>query len=146
MRTIRRLDLGDAQNLLAAARDRATAIGVPMCTAVCDESGVLLAFERMDGGKVTSVSIALDKAYTAAGARNATSFYGGVSRPGGPAWGISGSNNGRFNVVGGGLPVVVEGEVVGAIGVSSGTSAQDEDVAKAAVEALYRRLGAGIAE
>jgi len=133
VRTVRRLDIGDARALLAAARARADEIGVPMCTAVVDESGVLLAFERMDGGKVSSVSIAVDKAFTAACARNATAFYGEASQPGKPAWGIAYTNGGRFNVIGGGQPLVADGEVVGGIGVSSGTAAQDDDVAQAAV-------------
>lgn len=132
----RRLDLDDARRLLAAAEKRATEIGVPMCTAVVDDAGLLLAFERMDGGKVSSVSIAMDKAFTAAAARRPTSFYGEASLPGSPSWGIDHTNGGRFCVIGGGVPVVVDGEVVGGIGVSSGTAAQDEDVATTAVAAF----------
>lgn len=112
-----------------------------MCNAVVDESGVLIAFERMDGGKVTSISIAVDKAFTAAGARNTTAFYGEVSQPGNAAWGIASSNGGRFSVIGGGQPILVDGEVVGAVGVSSGTAAQDDDVAGFAVEAFSQRTG-----
>ncbi|MGH8869824.1 MAG: GlcG/HbpS family heme-binding protein [Actinomycetes bacterium] len=137
MITIRRLDLADAQELLDAAAEKAREIGVPMCTAVADEAGNLLAFSRMDGGKVSSISIAIDKAFTAAAARNDTSFYGGVSRPGEAAWGINQTNGGRFCVIGGGMPLVVEGVIVGGIGVSSGTAAQDEQVAESAVERWY---------
>lgn len=134
--TIRRLDLADARVLIEAAVLRATDMGVPQCVAVADESGTLIAFERMDGGKVSSVSIAVDKAFTAAVARNATSFYGEASQPGSPAWGINQTNLGRFCVIGGGLPVLADGDFVGGIGVSSGTAAQDEEVARAAVEAF----------
>lgn len=136
MMTIRRLDLADAQLLVEAAVAKAVEMGVPQCIAVTDDAGTLIAFERMDGGKVSSVSISIDKAFTAAVARNATSFYGQVSQPGGPAWGINQTNDGRFNVIGGGLPVVVDGAVVGGVGVSSGTAVQDEEVAQAAVEAF----------
>jgi len=134
--TSRRLDLVDARRLLDAAAERSSQIGVPMCTAVTDGSGVLIAFERADGGKVSSVTIAMDKAFTAATSRRPTSFYGGASQPGGPAWGIDKTNHGRFCVIGGGVPIIVESEVVGAIGVSSGTAAQDEDVACWAVRAF----------
>lgn len=143
MKLIRRLDLADARALIAAAVTKAEEIAVPQCIAVTDESGTLIAFERMDGGKVSSVSIAVDKAFTAAVARNATSFYGEASRPDAPAWGINQTNQGRFCVIGGGLPLVVDGVVVGGIGVSSGTAAQDIEVAEAAVDAFMADLPSG---
>jgi len=133
MLTIRRLDTEDARCILRAAHDAAKELGVPMCTAVVDESGVLIAFERMDGGKVSSVPIAIDKAFTAAAARNTTAFYGDESNPRSPTWRIAGSNGGRFSAIGGGVPVIVDGTVVGGIGVSSGTAAQDIEVAEAAL-------------
>lgn len=134
MQTFRRLDLQDARGLVQQAVQKATEIGVPQCIAITDESGTLIAFDRMDGGKVSSVAIAIDKAFTAAVARNATSFYGNASQPGKPAWGINQTNGGRFCVIGGGLPIIVDDAVVGGIGVSSGTAAQDEVVAQAAVD------------
>jgi uncharacterized protein GlcG (DUF336 family) len=134
MLTIQRLDIADARLLLAGARARSEAIGVPMCIAITDESGNLIAFERMDGGKVTSTTIAIDKSYTASGAKRATHEYGVVSQPGGPAYGINSAIGGRLMVVGGGLPVAVDGVVVGGIGVSSGTPAQDQDVAQAGID------------
>jgi len=134
MLTINRLDIADARVLIEGARARATEIGVPMCIAITDDSGNLIAFERMDGGKVTSTIIAMDKAYTAAGAKKATHEYGEISQPGKPAYGISSAIGGRLMVVGGGLPILVDGAVVGAIGISSGTPAQDQDVAQAGID------------
>jgi len=136
MMTIKRLDLEDAGVLLAGARARAAEIGVPMCIAITDEGGNLVAFERMDGGKVTSITIAIDKSFTASGAKKATHEYGEVSQPGAPVYGIASAIGGRLMVVGGGLPVVVDGDVVGGIGVSSGTPAQDRDVAQAGIDAF----------
>lgn len=133
MLTIRRLDLTDARRLIAAARARADEIGVPMCIAVTDESGQLIAFERMDGGKVTSTTIAIDKAFTAAAAKKATHEYGAASQPGAPAYGIASAIGGRLMVVGGGFPIIVDSDVIGGIGVSSGTPAQDQDVAQAGI-------------
>lgn len=140
MMTIRRLDLADAGLLLAGARAHANRIGVPMCIAITDEGGNLVAFERMDGGKVTSITIAIDKAFTAAGAKKATHEYGEVSQPGKPVYGIASAIGGRLMVVGGGLPVVVDAEVVGGIGVSSGTPMQDREVAEAGIAAFLAEL------
>jgi uncharacterized protein GlcG (DUF336 family) len=137
----RSLDAQDARVLLAAAATRAEEIGVPMCTAVVDAAGVLIAFERMDGGKVSSVAIAIDKAFTAAAARRETAFYGDADNPNSPAWRIHGTNGGRFSTIGGGIPIVIDGEVVGGIGVSSGSQAQDVEVAGAAVAAFVEAAG-----
>ncbi|HZD66266.1 MAG TPA: heme-binding protein [Acidimicrobiales bacterium] len=143
MLTTRRLDIADARCVLEGAGRRAEEIGVPMCTAVVDHAGVLVAFERLDGGKVSSVDIAIDKAYTAAAARKETAFYGDDTEPNSPAWRIHGTNGGRFSTIGGGVPVIVDGEVVGGIGVSSGTATQDVDVAEAALAHFHAHQGAG---
>ncbi len=137
MQTVRRLSVDEARVLLAGAARRSEEIGVPMCTAVVDESGNLIAFERLDCAKVTSISIAIDKAFTGGGARNSTRFYAEHTVPGGPTWGIHLTNSGRFCIVGGGFPVTDEdGTVVGGIGVSGGSAEQDEDVAQAALATL----------
>lgn len=143
MLKINRISLEDARVLISGARARAEQIGVAMCIAVTDESGQLIAFERMDGGKVTSTIIAQDKAFTAAGAKRTTESYGVASQPGSPAYGINSAIGGRLVVVGGGLPVVVDGDVVGGIGLSSGTPAQDAECAQAGVD-LFLKLSASI--
>ena len=120
--------------MLEGARAHAATIGVPMCIAIADAAGNLVAFERMDGGKVTSITIAIDKAFTAAAARKATHEYGDVSQPGKPAYGINSAIGGRLMIVAGGLPVTIDNEIVGSIGISSGTPAQDLEVARAALE------------
>ena len=140
MLTIKRLSIEDARVLIEGARAKAEEIGVPMCIAVTDESGQLMAFERMDGGKITSTIIAQDKAYTAAGAKRTTESYGAASQPGSPAFGINSAIGGRLMVVGGGVPVMIDGEVVGAIGLSSGTPAQDTQCAQAGIEHFISTL------
>ncbi len=140
MLTIKRLSIEDARVLIEGARAKAEEIGVPMCIAITDESGQLMAFERMDGGKITSTIIAQDKAYTAAGAKRTTESYGVASQPGSPAYGINSAIGGRLMVVGGGLPVIIDGEVVGAIGLSSGTPAQDTQCAQAGIEHFISSL------
>jgi uncharacterized protein GlcG (DUF336 family) len=133
MLTIRRLSVEDADVLIAGARDKSNEIGIPMCIAVTDESGHLIQFERMDGGKISSISIAIDKAFTAAVARRGTHVYNGLCVPGEPTFGIHISNGGHFSVIGGGLPVYVDDEIVGGIGISSGTAAEDLVVAEGAI-------------
>jgi len=88
----------------------------------------------MDGGKTSSVIVAQDKAYTAAAARKATHDYNAACVPGNLVFGIHTSQGGRLCVVGGGLPVVVDGEVVGGIGLSSGSPQQDMDCAQAGID------------
>ncbi|MEP5759855.1 MAG: heme-binding protein [Litoreibacter sp.] len=136
MLTVKRLDIDDAYALVAGARAMAEEIGVPMCIAITDESGNLIAFERMNGGKITSINLAIDKSFTAAGVRKSTHALGEVSHPEQPAYGLSSTLGGRMVVVAGGLPVLSDGEVVGGIGISSGSPAQDLQVAEAGIRAF----------
>jgi uncharacterized protein GlcG (DUF336 family) len=140
MLTITRLDHSDAQLLIQGAREKATEIGIPMCIAITDESGNLIAFERMDGGKITSITVAQDKAFTASAARKATHEYNQACVPGNLVFGIHTALGGRLCVVGGGLPITVNGEVVGGIGLSSGTPQQDMDCAAAGIEHFLNSL------
>ncbi len=140
MLTIQRLSIDDAKVLIDGARAEASKIGIPMCIAVVDESGNLIAFERMDGGKITSVTVAQDKAFTAAAARKATHEYNAVAVPGNLAFGINSMLGGRLSIVGGGLPVSVAGAVVGGIGLSSGTPQQDMQCAQAGIDHFLATL------
>lgn len=140
MLTIKRIDQADAQTLIEGARKKATEIGVPMCIAIADDAGHLVAFERMDGGKITSTTIAIDKAFTAAAAKRATHVISELSQPGKPIYGINTSIGGRMMIVGGGLPVTVDGEIVGSIGISSGTPTQDVECAQAGIDHFEKSL------
>ncbi len=133
MLDIKRLSLADAQILIEGAKRKSAAIGVPMCVAVVDESGNLIAFERMDGAKVLSVGLAQDKAFAAAVSRRPTHEYNEMCKPGNLAFGIHTSSGGRFSTVGGGFPVVLDNTVVGGIGLSGGAAEQDMEVARAAI-------------
>ena len=134
MLSIPRLSYEEARILIEGAERKAAEIGVPMCIAVSDESGNLNAFKRMDGSKVLSVSLSQDKAFTAAVSRRGTHEYNAECIPGNLVFGIHTSCNGRFAVLGGDLPVVVDGIVVGGIGLSSGTPVQDMACAQAAID------------
>jgi len=141
MLTVKRLSLDEAQILIDGAAEKARAIKVPMCIAVTDESGHLLKFDRMDGGKISSISIAVDKAFTGAVARKGTHVYNELCQPGKPTFGIHITNSGHFSIIGGGLPVTVEGEIVGGVGVSSGNAEQDVACAEAALAHFHARTG-----
>ena len=134
MLNIKRLSLEDARLLIRGAERRAKAIKVPMVIAVTDESGHLIAFERMDGGKILSTTLAFDKAMTAAVSRKATHEYNEAAIPGQLTFGVQTSLGGRFCIVGGGRPVVIGGTIVGGIGVSGGAPEQDMDVAQAGID------------
>jgi uncharacterized protein GlcG (DUF336 family) len=136
MLTVARIATEEAQGLIEHARKLSEEMGVPMCIAVVDESGYLVTFERMNRAKITSVSIAIDKAFTAAGALNPTAFYGQVSQPGGASWGINQTNGGHFCVIPGGQPIRVDGTIIGGIGLSGGSAVQDDEIAVAVAEAF----------
>jgi uncharacterized protein GlcG (DUF336 family) len=131
-----KLTLEGAKLMLLASERKARQIGVPMDIAIVDEGGNLLAFERMDGAKITGIDIAINKAFTAAASRRGTHEYAEVASPGKPAFGIHVSNQCRFVIFGGGLPILVKGEVIAGIGCSSGTAEQDRLVAQAGIDAL----------
>jgi uncharacterized protein GlcG (DUF336 family) len=138
-----KLTLNDARLVLEGAEARAKAIGVDMDVAVVDDGGHLLAFIRMDNARVTSIDVAISKAFTAACARRATHEYAAVAGAGGPAFGIQVSNQGRFMIVGGGLPIFVNGVIAGGIGCSSGSPEQDREVAQAGIDRLFQVLVGG---
>lgn len=141
MLKINRLSIDEARILIQGATDKSAQMNVPQCIAVCDESGNLISFDRMNGGKVSSISIAIDKAFTAAVAKKGTHIYNELCQPGKPTFGIHITNGGRFCIIGGGLPVTVDGEIVGGIGISSGTAEQDVEVAQAALDYFYAKSG-----
>lgn len=146
MLTVKRLSLDDAERLIAGAVDRAGKIGVPMCVAVVDEGGHPIAFVRMNGGKILSTRLAEDKAFTAAVSRRGTHEYNERSQPGNLVFGIHTAYQGRFCIVGGGLPVLDGDDVVGGIGVSGGAPEQDMDCAAAGLAHWRGARGGGAAD
>ncbi len=135
------LTLAGAKNMLEAAEGKAMQMGLNMDIAVVDDGGNLLVFHRMLGAKITGIDIAINKAFTAAGTRLPTANYVEAARPDGGAFGIHVSNQGRFMVFPGGLPVFIDGHPVGGIGASSGTGEQDAEVCQAGIDALYKAIG-----
>ncbi len=134
MRTVPKLTLNEANAIIQACVEKAEAMGLDMDIAVTDDGGHLIAFQRMNDARVTSINIAIDKAFTASGARKSTREYGDAAQPGKPAYGINSALQGRIILLAGGLPLFSNDTIVGGVGCSSGTPDQDEEVAQAGVD------------
>src|SRR5436305_10866795 len=139
MLTIRTLSLAEAQVTLDAAQAKSEELGVPEVLCVADASGYPIALRRLDGGKVTSVQIALNKAFTAAGHRRPTHQYKNAL-PGEEAFGIFTQHEGRFTVFVGGFPIFVDGQCVGSIAASGGNGEQDIACCEAGIAAFLATL------
>ena len=140
MKMVPSLTLDDARVIMAACERKAREIGVDMDIAVTDDSGFLLMFHRMENARITSIDIAINKAFTAAASRKSTRVYAETSGPGGPSFGIHTSNQGRFTIFAGGLPIFIDDRIAGGVGCSSGSPDQDEAVAQAGLDALLKHL------
>src|SRR5215207_9236260 len=130
------ITLEEAQRIVSAAVHKAQQMGQTMNIAVMDAGRNLVAFQRMDGAWVASIDIAIDKAFTSAGRGLTTRDIGEMAQPGQPLFGINTTNGGRIVIFAGGIPLMRDGEVVGAIGVSGGTVDEDHEVAEAGVAAF----------
>lgn len=134
-----KLTLEGARAVLAAAERHALDIRVPMNIAVVDDGAHLLAFERMDGAKPASIAVSLVKARAAAMRRAATGpAMAGDQVNVALAVGLGLAASDHQTPIRGGVPLLVDGQVVGAIGVSAGTEDQDLDVARAGAAAIEK--------
>jgi uncharacterized protein GlcG (DUF336 family) len=130
------VSLAAADRVIDAARRRADRVGVPMNVAVVDAGGNLVAFARMDGAWLGSIAIAKNKAYTARAFDMSTKALAELSRPGAPAFGLADGTDRPVAIFPGGVPLLADGVVVGAVGVSGGKPDQDHDVAEAGAAAF----------
>lgn len=127
-KTVLRLTYEGAQQLLAAAVGHAAKMGVPQCIAIVDDGCNLLAFARMDGARVLSITSAQRKAMTAATTGKPTGdIHHEIEIK------LAIATDGAIVNLMGGLPIIVEGQVIGGIGIGSGTGEQDREIANAAL-------------
>jgi glc operon protein GlcG len=138
------LNLAGAEKILEAAKAKATEMGLKLNIAIVDDGGHLVAFVRMDGARPASGYTALTKAVAAATFRQET---GPLPAKGEPDLLLSLSlqstalaGGGKGTALKGGAPIVIDGQVAGAVGVGGGTGEQDLEVAKAGIAALVSAL------
>jgi glc operon protein GlcG len=139
------LNLTGAEAVLAAARKKAEVMKLKVNVAVVDDGGHQLAFARMDGARPASTYTAITKAVTAATFRQET---GPLPPKGEPdvllnlsLQNAAAASGGKLTTLKGGVPIVIDGQVVGAVGVGGGSGEQDAEVAKAGIKALLDALG-----
>ncbi len=128
------LTLDDLKKIAAGAEAEANKNKWNVSIAICDDGGHLLFYQRLDGAAPISSHIAPQKARTAAIGRRNTKVYEDMV------------NGGRFSALSmpeathleGGVPIIVEGEVIGAVGVSGVKSSEDAQIAEAGIKALLR--------
>lgn len=128
-----RMCLADALKLIEKGQKMAETIHVPMVITVVDDGGNLVAMHRMDDSLLASISISYSKAYTAVSLRAPTEEAAKDILPGQPLYGLQQTHPGRFCIFGGGIPIIVNGRLIGGLGVSGGTVEQDMAVARYAV-------------
>lgn len=129
------IDAKVASAIIEAAREQAERLDVRVSIAVVDSGGNLKAFLRMDGAEVAGPTLAPDKAYTALAHRTPTHELAKLAAPGGPLFGLHACAGGRYVIFGGGIPIVANGDVVGAVGVSGASVDEDVACASAGIEA-----------
>src|SRR5579883_3162760 len=140
-----RLTLAGARAILAGAEAKARAMGWKMNIAVVDDGGHLLSFERMDGARPASGYTAITKATTAATFRQPSGpVPAGTTSPD-PLLNLSLqhaalASGGKLTTLYGGVPVVVDGQVIGGVGVGGGSGEQDAQVARAGIQALLDQI------
>lgn len=137
------LNLAGAELIVAACKKKAEAAGLKMNIAVVDDGGHLLSFARMDGARPASAYTAMCKAISAATFRQET---GPLPLKGEPdlllSLSLQSASGGKITSLKGGVPIVVDGQIVGAVGLGGGTGEQDAEVAKAGIQALLDDLQA----
>ena len=122
--------LENLHRMARRAEEKAKQLGVPVVFAAVDQGGNLVLLQRMEGALLASIEIAAGKAYTASALKMATHELGQAAGQNGPLYGIETAIPGKIVLFGGGFPYLVNGEVVGGIGVSGGTVEQDMEIAR----------------
>jgi len=137
--TKKSLNLAVTKVIVAAAEKEAMKNGWAMFITVIDEGGTMMAMERLDDAQIGSLDVSIGKAQTSLKFKRPSKVFDDL---------INGGRNALLGLPGvtpieGGFPLMADGKVIGAIGVSGGTSAQDAQVAQAGVAALEALLKAG---
>jgi glc operon protein GlcG len=140
------LNLAGAEKIVDAAKRKATVMGLKANIAVVDDGGHLLAFARMDGARPASAYTAQTKAAAAATFRQETGTLPPKTEPdillNLSLQNAAAASGGKLTTLKGGVPVLIDGQVVGAVGVGGGSGEQDAEVARAGIQALLEEIRA----
>ena len=128
--TMTKMTLSAAKKTIEAVEKKALEMGVKAVTAISDAGGNPIAVESMDDAFIASYDIAVNKAFTVVSLKMPTKNLASLAAPGGSLYGIQFTNNGKIVIFGGGEPLCGKnGEIIGGLGVSGGSEAQDSELA-----------------
>ena len=119
------LTLDEARRIIRRVEAEAERIGVKAVVAAANSGANIIAVECMDDAYIASYDIAVNKAFTSVSLKMATKTLKPLAQPGGSLYGIQHTNNGKIVIFGGGVPLIRNGKVIGAIGVSGGSEEED---------------------
>ena len=132
-----------AKQLMEIIEKRAEAVGLKAVIALCNAHGNPIAVHCMDDAFLVSYDVATKKAYTSVAVKMSTMELSKIAQPGQTFYGVDKLDGGKIIIFGGGIPLKVDGKIVGGLGISGGTGEQDHDLAlfgEAAFQELIRLL------
>ncbi len=129
-----KITLKMAKEILEKSERKAELINVPAVITIVDDGGNLIAQHRMDDSLLISIKVSFSKAYTALALKMSTEKLNDLVLPGKPLYGLESVGHGELCILGGGIPIVSNGNIIGAIGVSGGSIDEDIQIAQAALE------------
>lgn len=127
--SVQDMNLKLANALIKRVQEKAGEMGIPVVVAVSDKAGRPVAVQCMDGAYIGSFDVALNKTFTCVAFKMSTEALGKLAQPGESLYGIQYTNEGKIVIFGGGEPLMIEGRMIGALGVSGGSAEQDTALA-----------------
>ena len=118
-----------AKQLMEIIEKRAEAVGLKAVIALCNAHGNPIAVHCMDDAFLVSYDVATKKAYTSVAVKMSTMELSKIAQPGQTFYGVDKLDGGKIIIFGGGMPLKVDGKIVGGLGISGGTGEQDHDLA-----------------
>lgn len=128
------ISLEQAKKVMAGAEAEAKKNNWPVVIAILDSGGLLVLLQRMDNAQWGSIEVAKDKAHSAVAFRRPTKVFSDLLAQGGANMRLL--NLSGASLIEGGIPIVADGKIVGAVGVSGVTAQQDAQIAQAGIDAL----------
>lgn len=125
-----RINLSSAKKLIERIEDESRRRGLKSVIAVCGPDGNPIAVHVMDDAFLVSFDVAMKKAYTSVAVKMSTKELSTLAQPGGTFYGVDKMDNGKIVIFGGGVPLKVDGRILGGLGISGGTGEEDHSLAE----------------